>query len=870
MYPLTFVSERAPTSSGAPTGESSLADRYQLERHAIRVKPFAEGGRTTWEFVASLIVLSIGFVVSFLLIQRRTPRRVDVLVASAADRRAKRRAETPEERLRLQRAVAWVLLLFQRELYVVLRYFALFGAFSSLALLIFRPRAHGVPIDSWWFLLSIPLMLITVIVGQRAIVQSGRVVRLGFGPGKRYLLRVSSSTWRDQILWIIELASRLVLLLFGVGYFVVSMTWLVEVLNFDPPLSAVFFERATAIGSGLSPALPLILSGLGFAMWASWHLTRISLLSEPTVYEDYLLQEDFEDSGRRQLLQNAKTSAREAERYSREAVRIALRAVTTHARAGGNGGNGNGNGAKEQPQIFRRAAAAMDLAERNVKKAEKAAFDADSRTPLDAPKRERETHADELRERHRLVADAWRATSAAKRTLDEVKREFSASSERQTLAVAERDEELSSIGLGDGQERARETAEYKSIIDEEDQARPNFVRALRRAHERFHAWIDRLHDSEDPSPHASNAARAIHEGLFYLVPGVPAIFFLVLLGLTAVWLLLQFESSFESAVLIRRTAFFGLSAFDWLFRFGLLATLGAIAWAVYRFLLIWRGLRRLLATLDPSFKSAFSGLPEEFKRLTRLTPFGAPSRASVEEAVTTHWREMRRIYASNEAAFIDTPAVAISGSTNVAMGPPRMRARPYELNPYLSDEFGFFARSVERFKRVDIPDTANAAIKRGISPYQPDTMEMFRTARVNWADSSTSLLAVYVADYVEWVFQHLRYLAVFLLVSLVLTMVFLSVYPFQPQGVIKAVFFVEAGVAIASIIAILFQMNRDATLSAITRGNANVIDWNRQFVGSLLTYGAVPVLTFISTEFPVVRDFLFSWVSPLLRAFGRS
>jgi hypothetical protein len=65
-------------------------------------------------------------------------------------------------------------------------------------------------------------------------------------------------------------------------------------------------------------------------------------------------------------------------------------------------------------------------------------------------------------------------------------------------------------------------------------------------------------------------------------------------------------------------------------------------------------------------------------------------------------------------------------------------------------------------------------------------------------------------------------------------------------------------------------MNRNAVLSAITNTPAGEVSWNAPFVLSLATYGLVPFITVISAEFPQVRSFLFSWVTPLLRALAKA
>jgi hypothetical protein len=132
-----------------------------------------------------------------------------------------------------------------------------------------------------------------------------------------------------------------------------------------------------------------------------------------------------------------------------------------------------------------------------------------------------------------------------------------------------------------------------------------------------------------------------------------------------------------------------------------------------------------------------------------------------------------------------------------------------------------------------------------------------------WVRALGGVYAVYVADYIDWVFQHLRYLAAFVLVALVLTVVLLSSYAFQPQSLIKAIYFAVLGGTVVIVMTVIIQMDKDAVLSAIRNTVAGKVTWDARFVGTILTYGVIPLLTVVSTEFPAVRGFLFAWIEPL-------
>ncbi|HXI19470.1 MAG TPA: hypothetical protein VNH46_00210, partial [Gemmatimonadales bacterium] len=116
---------------------------------------------------------------------------------------------------------------------------------------------------------------------------------------------------------------------------------------------------------------------------------------------------------------------------------------------------------------------------------------------------------------------------------------------------------------------------------------------------------------------------------------------------------------------------------------------------------------------------------------------------------------------------------------------------------------------------------------------------------------------------VEWVAHHIRALVLFLFVSLVLTTLLLTCYPFYPQSLVRLGFFFLLAATIGAILTVNSQMNRDPLLSRIAGTAPGKLTWNASFVTNLLTFGVIPLLTILSSEFPGLREFLFSWAKPV-------
>jgi hypothetical protein len=124
-------------------------------------------------------------------------------------------------------------------------------------------------------------------------------------------------------------------------------------------------------------------------------------------------------------------------------------------------------------------------------------------------------------------------------------------------------------------------------------------------------------------------------------------------------------------------------------------------------------------------------------------------------------------------------------------------------------------------------------------------------------------------------FVALRFVAVFRYVSLqmrnlismislgfILALLALRSYPFQPRERIGW-WLVTAFICLGGALTYVFmEMDRDATLSRISKTEANKLD--REFFWPLLRFGALPLLTIIAAQFPAVSSFLFSWLQPAL------
>jgi hypothetical protein len=175
------------------------------------------------------------------------------------------------------------------RLYSVLRLIAMGGTFQAAAIPAFRVFAASHVRNS----LSLLIGGVSACIGIWALGSGTRsIYRMMRRYGAAGWQFVRYGPWIDATArWNarLEFTARTAVGLFGVMYLVLSL-WLsadIVRLALDPSVGFwLFLQRAGEIDSMVSPVLPLMLGGLGYAVWSTWHLHRVALLRNRTTFED--------------------------------------------------------------------------------------------------------------------------------------------------------------------------------------------------------------------------------------------------------------------------------------------------------------------------------------------------------------------------------------------------------------------------------------------------------------------------------------------------------------------------------------------------------------------------------------------------------
>jgi hypothetical protein len=118
--------------------------------------------------------------------------------------------------------------------------------------------------------------------------------------------------------------------------------------------------------------------------------------------------------------------------------------------------------------------------------------------------------------------------------------------------------------------------------------------------------------------------------------------------------------------------------------------------------------------------------------------------------------------------------------------------------------------------------------------------------------------------FIRYASLQLRNLLGFLTTAFVLSLISLRSYPFQAPHTIgwsMTTIFLILG---AGVIIVFAQMDTDAILSRISSTAPGKLD--KEFFLRVISFGALPLITVLASQFPSIGRFLFSWVQPGLEA----
>ena len=131
-------------------------------------------------------------------------------------------------------------------------------------------------------------------------------------------------------------------------------------------------------------------------------------------------------------------------------------------------------------------------------------------------------------------------------------------------------------------------------------------------------------------------------------------------------------------------------------------------------------------------------------------------------------------------------------------------------------------------------------------------------------EMASEYVALQYAVYIGYALRHIQNLLLCSVLSFVLLVLALNSFSFQaPQTISRFTMLalVAGGVVVVRVLA---QIERNPVISRISGTEEGAL--GKEFYIKVLTYGALPVLTVLATQFPSISRFLTSWAEPTLEA----
>jgi len=153
---------------------------------------------------------------------------------------------------------------------------------------------------------------------------------------------------------------------------------------------------------------------------------------------------------------------------------------------------------------------------------------------------------------------------------------------------------------------------------------------------------------------------------------------------------------------------------------------------------------------------------------------------------------------------------------------------------------------------------ASSLIARLLEPSWRD-MPRDNEKRQQWIEEARLYIAAQCVSFLLHVFFQLRNLISFVFIGLLLMLVAVSSYPFEPREWILWFNWVIILSAVFSTIIVFVQMNTDSILSHLSDTTPGRLSWTGEFTTKIVIYGAVPVLALLSAQFPESLRQMVSW-----------
>ena len=305
------------------------------------------------------------------------------------------------------------------------------------------------------------------------------------------------------------------------------------------------------------------------------------------------------------------------------------------------------------------------------------------------------------------------------------------------------------------------------------------------------------------------------------------------------------------------------AGFDQFYAFLVILIYGLLLFTAARFLTVWRLLKAFLHRLNwHPIGTIVARLPKDVSWLLMLQSGG------MEQAEVTLARSRAKLSEMLASPGIDND----------------LRQRLSAIEPGLQSRIAEFLRAKScgktecaanfiglqtELQKISELLIANVLMTRwpngdttGLAADEEPGKAEVALSREEFARLAEEFVALRFVAFIRYVMLQLRNYLAFLSVAFLLTVISFNSYPFEPHHTLTTfltvVFFI-----LGAFLAIAFvQMSRDSVLRRL--GNEGKLSGAVIWRG--ISFGGLPLITILASQFPTLGGFLFSWVQPALEA----
>ena len=290
------------------------------------------------------------------------------------------------------------------------------------------------------------------------------------------------------------------------------------------------------------------------------------------------------------------------------------------------------------------------------------------------------------------------------------------------------------------------------------------------------------------------------------------------------------------------------------------ASFGSLAWGGIRLFQVWQAFRRTLVDVCTTpLLGAFERLPDRVAALARITLLGPADKRVLPVMASNQWQRVVALWPTAQGEL----GARESQTVLVKLGNETFKAA--RIAPTLERTLPLGGGCATAYKAVDeILELAWRPDASALPAVMPAP-----TGSQQWVRALEDFVALHFVEYAEWVIEHLRNMATFLVIGLALALLLVSSYTAFDGRWLQYACFAILFSTVFMLLYVLVQLNRDEVLSRITGTDPGKVTWDARFIFNVMALVALPALALLSSIFPAVREFLSSWVSPVMHSMPR-